>query len=242
MVLRDRLIEAEVAASDARERLAALEEEELRLDLDAIERESQQRLALLDEKLAVEDQEREVRRLTARLDAQQVVRSSHDGRIAEVKVNPGDVVQSGTPLATLAPTDEEDLVGVLYVPPAQGKRVQPGMTTEISPTTVEREVYGHILGEVVSVAPLPATAEGMRRTLQNDQLVTQLSAEGAPIEVRIRLQRDDGTATRFAWSSSDGPDNGVNGGTLIEGRIVIERLPLIDLIVPGATKKLAVLD
>lgn len=242
VVLRDRLIEAEVAASNERERLAALDEEQLRLQLDAIEQQSQQRLALLDEKLATEDLEREVERLREGLAAQQVVRSSHDGRVAEVKVNLGDVVQPGTPLATLAPAGEEDLVGVLYVPPAEGKRIQPGMAAEVEPTTVEREVYGHILAEVVSVAPLPATAEGMRRSLQNDRLVAQLSEAGAPIEVRVRLRRDERAPTRLAWSSSEGPDGGVNGGTLIDGRIVVERVPLIDLVLPGATKKLAVLD
>ncbi|MEM1300592.1 MAG: NHLP bacteriocin system secretion protein, partial [Pseudomonadota bacterium] len=122
---------------------------------------------------------------------------------------------------------------------AEGKRIEPGMSAEIAPTTVEKEVYGHINATVLSVAPLPATPEGMRRVLQNDQLVEQLSRTGAPIEVRVSLTDDPATATGFAWSSSQGPVSGVNAGTLLEGKIIIEEQPMIDLVVPGLSKKLA---
>ena len=240
VVLRDRLIDAQVAASDVRERVSILEEEILSLDLGAVERESTRRLALLDERLTVEEQEREIARLTDQLNDEQVIRSSHIGVIAEVKVNAGDVIQTGTALATLAPVGNVgDIVAVLYIPPGEGKRVEKGMPTQILPSTVEREVYGYIVGEVSSVAPLPATPEGMRRTLQNDQLVTQLSANGAPIEVRILMKRDQSTLTGFAWSSSKGPSAGVNAGTLIEGQVIVDNVPIVDLVLPGASRMIA---
>lgn len=237
LVLADKQIDAEVAASDTRERIAILEEEALRLNLDAIEKESSRTLALLDEGLEIEEKQRDIVRLNAQLSDQQVIRSSHAGRIAEVKINPGDVVQAGTALATLARVNKDgDLVVVLYVPPAEGKRVEPGMPVQVSPSTVEREVFGFIQGQVTNVAPLPATPEGMRRTLQNDQLVTQLSTGGAPIEVRVQLDRDPATQTGFAWSSSQGPAGGVNAGTLVQGRVIIDNVPLADLVLPGAAK------
>jgi len=240
VVLRNRLIDAQVAASDARERIFILEGEILSLDLGAVERESTRRLALLDERLNVEGQKREIVRLTGQLKDQQVIRSSRAGLVAEVKVNSGDVVQPGTALATLAPAGANgDLVAVLYIPPGEGKRVEIGMATQILPSTVEREVYGYIVGEVSSVGALPATYEGMRRTLQNDQLVTQLSANGAPIEVRIRMRRDQSTLTGFAWSSSSGPAGGVNAGTLIKGRVIVDKVPIVDLVMPGASKMIA---
>ena len=127
----------------------------------------------------------------------------------------------------------------MYVPPAEGKRVAEGMIAEIAPTTVEREVYGHIYGKVVSVAPLPATPEGMRRILQNDQLVEQLSVGGAPIEVRLDLRPDPATPSGFAWSASEGPTGGVNAGTLLEGKVIVEERPLLDLMLPGATATLS---
>jgi HlyD family secretion protein len=73
----------------------------------------------------------------------------------------------------------------------------------------------------------------MRRVLQNDQLVQQLSIGGAPIEVRLALTVDADTATGFKWSASQGPVGGVNAGTLLDGRVVVAERPLIDLVIPG---------
>ena len=235
-----RLIEAQIAVSDVEERIAALGEDAQKIRLEAAERASQREFELLEDGLAIEAKTREIARLNAQLSEEQVVRSSHPGQVVEIKVNPGDVLAPGSALATLAPVAlGRDLQALMYVPPAEGKRVEPGMQAEISPTTVEREVYGHILAEVVSVAPLPATPEGMRRVLQNDQLVEQLSLGGAPIEVRLELRRTPDTPTGFEWSSSSGPVSGVNAGTLLEGKVVIEERPLIDLVVPSASQTLA---
>ena len=237
-----RLIEAQIAVSDLDERLAALNEQVQEIRLDAAERAAQRDFDLLEERLAIEEQERSISRLAARLLEEGEITSTHDGQVVEIKVNSGDVLAPGAALATLAPVDlNRDLQALMYVPPADGKRVEPGMIAEIAPTTVEREVYGHILAKVISVAPLPATPEGMRRVLQNDQLVNQLSVGGAPIEVRLALIADPATPTGFKWSASDGPVGGVNAGTLLDGRVVIEERPLLDLVIPGASRTMGTL-
>ena len=237
IVRQDRLIEVQVAASDARERLAVLEEEYLRLKLASDERESERTIALLDESLNVEEQERQVARIAAQLEDQQFIRATHTGRVVEVKVNSGDVIALGDALATIAPIDENGgLEAVFYAPPGDGKLIEVGMSAEVSPTGVEREIYGFIVAEVTSVAPLPATREGMRRTLQNDQLVTQLSAGGAPIEVRLKLEPNAATPTGLNWSSSDGPQRGVGAGALVRGKVVVDMVPVADIILPGFSR------
>jgi HlyD family secretion protein len=68
-----------------------------------------------------------------------------------VKVNGGDVVGAGSPIATLAPVEgSSDVVALLYVPAGQGKRIRPRMRAEISPSTVECAEYGYIRGGVVA--------------------------------------------------------------------------------------------
>ncbi|MEM9098070.1 MAG: NHLP bacteriocin system secretion protein [Pseudomonadota bacterium] len=239
VVIRDKLLAAQVELNDAQERILTLEEEALSLSLAAQSRISERSISMLDESLAVDERMREIRRLKGQLSEQQVIVSAHTGRIVEVKVNEGDVVQAGTALATLAPSDDVgELEAIFYAAPGDGKLIEQGMEAEISPTAVEREVYGFIPGDVTHVAALPATPEGMRRTLQNDQLVTQLSANGAPIETRVRLMRDPLTPSGFAWSSSDGPFRGVGPGALIEGRVLVDEVPIIDLLLPGASKLL----
>lgn len=233
-VQRDRVVDTEIELADVRERLSNLSESVLRVGVDANRREGTTKLALLDEQRTIEEQQRLIARLSARLADQQVIRSQHQGRISEIKVNQGDVISAGTALATVAPDDNSGaLIALLYVPTAEGKRIEAGMPAEIVPTTVERAVYGHIPGKVISVAPLPATAQGMRRVLQNDTLVQELMASGAPIEVRIALIRDRSNSSGFAWSASSGPHSRISAGSSISGAVVVNHKPVIGWLIPS---------
>ncbi len=234
-VVRERLIDAEVDVSNARERLANLDDERVQIKLSQIEDESERSIELLDQRLNVEEFEREVARLSKQLADREVLVSPYDGKVVEVKVNPGDIIQAGSALATIAPDDAEarlDLYGLLYIPPRDGKRIKPGMPVEIALTTVRREEFGYVLGRIVEVAPLPATFEGMRRTLQNDQLVKQLSGEGAPFQATIALKTDSSTPSGFKWSTARGADIDINAGTLFEGQVVVRHLRLISFLAP----------
>lgn len=232
-IQRDELVNVQIDLADVRERLSNLGESALRVRIDANQRSGETGLALLDEQRTIEEQQRLIQRLGAQLADQQIVRAPSDGVVTEVKVSAGDVIAPGSALATLSPTGGS-LVALLYVPAADGKRIVPGMAAEIVPTTVERSVYGHIPGKVVSVAPLPATAEGMRRVLRNDQLVQELVSGGAPIEVRIALERDAALASGFAWSASKGPKTRVSAGSIVRGQVVVDRTRLIRWLIPGS--------
>ena len=234
-IRQDNLLETQIATADVRERLARLGEEATQIRVGSVERQGTAGLALLDEQKAVEEKRRAMEQLSSRLAEQEVIRAQAGGRVVEVKVNGGDVVGAGSAIATLAPVDNAGrLVALLYVPAGQGKRIRPGMPAEIGPSTVERAEYGYIRGRVVGVAPLPATAAGMRRVLRNDQLVEQLLTGGAPIEVRVALERDPRNRSGFAWSASKGPASGVTVGTLVEGRVVVDHVPVIGWLIPGA--------
>jgi HlyD family secretion protein len=234
-ISRDDLLQTQIAISDTQERIAKLGEEATGVNVGAIARQGQSSLALLDEQKAVDERRRALDELQSRLSEQQTIRAQSAGRVVEVKVNGGDVVGAGSAIATLAPVGKSsDVVALLYVPAGQGKRIRPGMRAEIAPSTVERAEYGYIRGTVASVAPLPSTAAGMRRVLRNDQLVEQLLAGGAPIEVRVALDRDPSTRTGLAWSASKGPAGGVTVGTLVEGHVVVDYLPIIAWLVPSA--------
>ncbi|MCB1741382.1 MAG: NHLP bacteriocin system secretion protein, partial [Gammaproteobacteria bacterium] len=236
---RDELIDVHIEVSDTRERIALLDDEAAEIRLRRLDKDSERRIQLLDQGLVVDDLERERLRLAELLQSRSEVRSPYTGQVVEVKVNAGDVLTPATALATVAPDDGADpaagageLYGLLYVPPTEGKRVREGMRVEVAPSTVRREEYGYMHGEVVSIAPLPASLEGMRRRLQNDQLVRQLSGSGAPFEARVRLRRDPATPSGFAWSSSRGPDTAINAGTLFEGRVIVRRVRLLSLLAP----------
>ncbi|MEW5729657.1 MAG: NHLP bacteriocin system secretion protein, partial [Pseudomonadota bacterium] len=193
---------------------------------------------LLDKEMAIGAVQRKLDALAERLDRQTVVLSPYDGDVVEAKANVGDIVDKGAELLTVLPArtgqaKDDDLVAVLYVPPNDGKKVRPGMVAQVAPSTIKREEYGFILGKVKSVAEIPSSAEGMMRTLKNQQLVEALSGGGAPFEVVVELERDPATPTGFRWSSSRGPEGDINTGTLADAQVTVREIHLISLAIPA---------
>ncbi|PEQ12698.1 NHLP bacteriocin system secretion protein [Novosphingobium sp. PC22D] len=233
-VRRDEQVEADAAVAAVRERIASLDAEADEIRIETLRRAGQGELVLLDERNALNDLERKSERLAALVAEQTVVRAQADGRVVELQAAPGDVVSAGSPIATLARAGRRSsLIAVVYVPAGEGKRIERGMRAEIAPMTVERAVYGQITGTVRSVSSLPATPAGMRRTLRNDALVKELLAQGAVVEVRIALDSDPAAPSGFAWTSSDGPEGGIEVGTLAAGNVTVRRKRLIDWLVPS---------
>ncbi len=172
--------------------------------------------------------------------------SPYTGTVVEMKVSEGEVVTPGLPLFALLPPrqpgvtgDGNDLTAIIYVPPDQGKNVQPGMVVQVAPGTVRREEFGTMEARVVSVATIPSSEEGMLQTLKNRALVQTLSQGGAPFEVRAVLVRDPDSPSGFKWSSR-GPDQHINTGTLAQADIVIRRMRIITLVIPPLEQLLRV--
>lgn len=235
VVTRDALIDAELQLAQAAERLAELADETKAIELKRLERQSTVELAMIDERRKVESLSRQLEKLDQELAEKQVVTSAHAGQVVEVRVNRGDVIAPGAPLATLAPAGGPTggVVGVLYLPPADGKRVAVGMQVRVEPSTARRQEFGYALATVTQVSSVPATEAGMRSILRNEQLVAQLGGAAAPIEVRIRFDADRSTPSGLAWSSSAGPTDAVVPGTLLAAQVVVERMLLVELVLPG---------
>lgn len=161
--------------------------------------------------------------------------SAYAGRILEIKVDSGSLIERGTPILSLEVMDGglRDLEVVIYVPAAEGKRVRPGMDVQISPSTVEREVYGFMLGQVISVGEFPATRQGMLRVLGSEELVQALSGAGAPIEIRAHLMLDPQTPSGYAWSSSQGPPLQIDSGTFCTAWIKIRQQRPLSFVLPA---------
>ena len=180
------------------------------------------------------------------------VTSPYDGVVAEMKINEGEVAERGTALMTLIPADAATvdgagvrhgppvpLVATLYVSPTDGKRVRPGMEVEILPATAKREEFGFIVGRVQTVSEVPATQEGMQRAIKNRQLVSSLSASGAPFEVQAQLVIDPATPSGFKWSSSRGPNATLSGGSPCKAEIVTRSQTILELLLPPVRRLIA---
>jgi len=127
--------------------------------------------------------------------------SRYAGRVQELRLSRGSVIQPGAALMSLE-TAGRALEAILYLSPLDGKKVHPGMTVQIAPAPVKQEEWGRMLGRVVSVGDFPATAPAMKRVLGSDELVKTMSSQGAPIEIHVELTRSTTTRSGHAWTST----------------------------------------
>jgi len=163
-----------------------------------------------------------------------LVESPYAGRVVEVRVAPGTLVSPGTPLVTVEPEGEvaDGLEVAIYLAASDGKKVTKGMSVHVVPANVRREEYGYLIGEVIYVSDYPATQQSMRSTLQNEELVRELSGSLSPIELRAKLIRAD-TLSGYQWSSQQGPPVKISAGTPAQAEIVVRRQPPISLLIPA---------
>ena len=189
---------------------------------------------------AVNEARRQLALLEAELEFSSRLVSAFDGVVVEDRSYQGKWFSSGEPVVTLELTGGEvlELQALLYMPPKQGKQIKKGMLARVTPETVKREEYGYMIGIVSQVAEFPVSKQGMIRVLKNEVLADQFSAGGAPLAVYVNFIQDSQTASGYKWSSSKGPDFGIDSGTLCQGSVEVRTQTPISLAIPYLKKKL----
>jgi HlyD family secretion protein len=150
----DRYLQVQVELAAVVERMAAKRGELLSLTLNSNEKKAQHERelhALATRRTAAKHQ---IDRLRDRQVNDTVIRSAQSGIVSELKVFPGDLVRYDTPLISLLPTDDtaapgeggSQLVADIFVPARDGKKIHPGMSALVEPTSVRRDVFGAIRG------------------------------------------------------------------------------------------------
>lgn len=195
-------------------------------------------------RLEIGELERQIHIQKDSMETQSSLRSPYSGRVLELRGGGvGVLVDVGSTLMTLEP-DAPGGVGalevVVFAPPGEGKNVRPGMEVQVSPANVRPEEAGFLAATVHSVADYPSSRQGIMRVLQNERLVEQLSAGGAPIKVVADLLPDPAAPSGFRWSSGRGPKQRIDAGTLCEAGITLERRAPITLVLPLLRKSLGV--
>ncbi len=177
--------------------------------------------------------EKQVLRLREELVYKSQIISQIDGRILEMHMDKGSIIQPGEPLVTLERYGETvKMEAVIYVPAEQGAIIQAGMEAQISPTIVNKEEHGFMLGRVISVSEYPATTQSMMQTLDNENLVSLLAGQGAPLEIRIDLIPDGNAESGYKWSSPGGPPMSIHSGTIVQSAVIISREKPIHKVIP----------
>ncbi|WP_158971212.1 NHLP bacteriocin system secretion protein [Chachezhania sediminis] len=163
-----------------------------------------------------------------------------DGRIVEIAGRIDSFVEPGAPLLTIQSV-RDDLDGVFFVEPAQGKRIEEGMSVNVAPSIVEPERFGTIRAKVVWVTLEPQSDTAVARQLGNPTLAQSLVGNEAPIIFGVALERDPTAPSGLKWTSGTGPKLKIPDGTIANAEVAVKKEPPIVLVIP-ALRRLFGLD
>ncbi|MCU0446404.1 MAG: NHLP bacteriocin system secretion protein [Microscillaceae bacterium] len=162
------------------------------------------------------------------------VRSPYQGKVIELMTKKGQLIEQGTPVASLEVANpiSRHLEAIIYVAPDEGKKIDTNMMVRIAPSTVKVEEYGYIEGEVIKVSEYPSTRQGMAKVLGSSDLVQTFAKTESPIAVVVKLKTAK-NKSGYQWTSAKGPNTEVKAGTLCEANIVVSRQKPISLMFPA---------
>lgn len=230
-VNRQAILAAENEWLQAQETVSALRSEVVSLDVEVQTRWEYwgDRIRQIDSEIFVHRKAMED--LEEKITASHHLRSPVDGHVTEIAASLGDRITAGMPVVRIM-TNSDELDALLFVPPGFGKRIRTGFAVNVEPSVTKKEEFGTVRGVVRSVSELPLSTNAIHSLLQNDKLVEQFTAGGAPVAVRADLVEDDETVSGLAWTSGKGPGFRIENGTLISATITTKRQAPVTLILP----------
>ncbi|KYC43090.1 NHLP bacteriocin system secretion protein [Scytonema hofmannii PCC 7110] len=183
----------------------------------------------------IQEAKREIAQIEERLSTNSKIVSQYSGQVLEVTIAPGQVIDTGTRLGSVkAETSSSKLVSIALFPVGDGKKIQPGMKLQITPSTVKRERFGGITGDVTNISPFPITREAAASVVGNSEIVEGLVSQKQEglIQVFADIEQDSTTFSGYKWSSSTGPQMKISSGTTTIVRVQVEERAPITFVLP----------
>jgi HlyD family secretion protein len=209
-----------------------LKNEMVSVGLDMFQNINQKETELKNMRQKLNESERNMQQLKTMYALMSTIYSTATGTVIEILANQGNLLTPGTTLMRIEQTHEtESLECNIYVRSTEGKRVVPGMKVKISPSTVEVEEYGFIVGTVTYVSQYPASFQGMVRILGNKDITQAFMTQGAPpISIRVSLDKSKDTYSGYQWTSGSGPQTKIKTGTICTAKIEVNSKRPIELL------------
>jgi HlyD family secretion protein len=234
LITRQTLINSQLELSSTELEGETIKAQLKQLEVQRLEARKQVENEVARARIQVEDVKRSIGLLLREANSSSNVVSPYAGRVLEVKVSEGQLVDRGSGLLSIeaAGADINEIEAYIYLPAADGKRVTDGMKVEISPSTAKREEYGFLPGTVSQVADYPSTDEGLMRVFGNAKLVQQLSGSAPPIQIQAALKPSAHSPSNYAWSTRMGPPFQIQSGTSCAASIVLAEQRPIAMVMP----------
>jgi HlyD family secretion protein len=183
----------------------------------------------------IQEVQRNLAKLELELQKNSQIISQQSGRILEITIAPGQVINAGTRIGTIdVENSNSKLVSISYFAIGDGKKIKPEMTLQITPQTVKRERFGGILGKVTNISAFPISKEAAISRVGNTEVVESLVSQKQEglMEIEAELQPDTATFSSYKWSSSKGPQLKISPGTTTVVRVKVEERAPITFVLP----------
>lgn len=186
----------------------------------------------------IQETKRTIAQLKLQLQQSTHIVSEHDGYVRELNINSGQRIESGVGIGMIAANQPNSrLTGITFLPVEEGKKldeamVKRGVKVQITPTTVKREEYGGIWGEVTKVSQASITQEGAVHLVGNPAVLPTLMEEGKAYIVVFSKLEPATQPGKYRWTSSQGPDQQITEGTTTIVNITVEERAPISYVIP----------
>jgi HlyD family secretion protein len=204
-------------------------------DLEIREKELQQQVleTTVNATQRIQEIERNIARLEGQLTSRGQIISDHSGRVLEITTGPGQIVNIGQRIGSIETEDDEGkLMGVAFFAVGDGKKLAKEGQLRLTPTTVERQRFGSIVGDIVSVSAFPVTTEAVSSLVGNAEVAQDISQGRSVIQVIASLRPDEDAHTGYQWTSGKGPPGPLTAGTTAMARATVEYRRPITFVIP----------
>jgi HlyD family secretion protein len=238
LITRASLLETERRIATLLENISSLQAQLKQIDAESVSLRNEASRLNLQTGTRIDEATRKLEMTRKELDLTAKVTAANAGRVVEVKVYPGAVVQAGAPILAIEPLGN-NLEAVAYVSSVQSKEIEPGMRADVSPSGVRREEYGYLVGRVTAVGKYPATSEAISRTFENDALARAMLASGPVTQLRVAFTPQNSSVSGYKWSSPGGPPSQISSGSVCAIDVVTRSRSPLSLVVPYLRQKLS---
>lgn len=150
--------------------------------------------------------------------------SDQVGTVTEIVAAKDATLIPGSEVVRIAPQVQASQIVVCYVPLAQAKKIERGMTVNISLDSLDSQSYGNMVARVINIDAYAASTNGMSSVIGSGNYLDTTFTNGGPV-VAVACEFYPGnTQSGYYWSNEKGAKVTVTNGSLVTAKIVTEEV------------------
>ncbi len=165
--------------------------------------------------------------------------SDFKGKVGEVLVNPGEMVEPNTPLLRIEKDVDGPLLFYAFFSHEEGKKIKIGSDIKIILSAVNENKYGHLMGRVKEISDYPVSEQSLIAQFQNESLVHFMTDHRPTTHVIAELNVNSEITNDYAWSSNSKPSIPLANGMIGMAEVVLEKIKPLYFLFPSKELKVA---